>query len=35
MLSKPIREAVRLALEAHEVHQQQKRKGKDVPYIRK
>lgn len=33
MLSAPIRDALRLALETHEIHQQQKRKGKNVPYI--
>lgn len=27
------KEAVRFAIETHEVHQKQKRKGKDIPYI--
>ena len=33
MLNEPMRDALRLALETHEIHQKQKRKGKDIPYI--
>ncbi len=33
VLSPLIREAVRFAIETHEVQQKQKRKGKDIPYI--
>src|SRR3989344_98403 len=33
MLDPFIRDALRFALETHEIHQKQKRKGKDVPYI--
>lgn len=33
MLSPFIRSALRFALETHEIHQKQKRKGKDIPYI--
>jgi (p)ppGpp synthase/HD superfamily hydrolase len=33
MLNKTMRDALRLALEAHEIHVKQKRKGKDIPYI--
>jgi (p)ppGpp synthase/HD superfamily hydrolase len=33
MLDPYIRDALRFALETHEIHQKQKRKGKDIPYI--
>jgi (p)ppGpp synthase/HD superfamily hydrolase len=33
IFSTHIREAIKLALKTHEIHQKQKRKGKDVPYI--
>jgi len=33
MLSPRVRDALRLALETHEINDKQKRKGKDVPYI--
>ena len=33
MLDPFIRDALRFALETHEIHQKQKRKGKDIPYI--
>ena len=33
MLSPRVRDALRIALETHELNDKQKRKGKDVPYI--
>jgi (p)ppGpp synthase/HD superfamily hydrolase len=33
VLDASMRAAIRLALETHEIHQKQKRKGKDIPYI--
>src|SRR3989338_7318819 len=33
MLDPFIRDALRFALETHEIYQKQKRKGKDIPYI--